>query len=228
MVMRSRALPLRWHLTIFGVLLVTPIFLALIVLSILYVHTQRAAIRAEADNVVREATRLIDNEIARETLALKALSASAYLVGGDFANLYNVAKKVADDIPGSGIAVRKPSGETIFDTNFPFGPEPPKPQDNNLIVADQEALQKRSMAISDLFVGVTGKTSIALVEPVFENGEASFLLSLGIPTNAISNILNRGMNHSAWLISVTGTDNSILVRTWDEDRFVGKKASESR
>jgi hypothetical protein len=79
--MRSRALPLRWHLTIFGVLLVTPIFLALIVLSILYVHTQRAAIRAEADNVVREATRLIDNEIARETLALKALSASAYLVG---------------------------------------------------------------------------------------------------------------------------------------------------
>jgi hypothetical protein len=93
--MRPRALPLRWHLTIFGVLLVTPIFLALILLSILYVHTQRAAIRAEADGIVREATRLIDNEIARDTLALKALSASAYLVGGDFANLYNVAKKVA-------------------------------------------------------------------------------------------------------------------------------------
>ena len=50
---------------------------------------------------------------------------------------------------------------------------------------------------------------------------------LGIPTNAISNSLNRGMSHSAWLISVTGTDNTILVRTWDEDRFVGKKASES-
>ncbi|HEV2717531.1 MAG TPA: hypothetical protein VGU64_19850 [Terriglobales bacterium] len=83
------------------------------------------------------------------------------------------------------------------------------------------------MAISDLFVGVTGKTFIALVEPVFENGEASFLLSLGIPTNAISNILNHGMSHSAWLISVTGTDNTILVRNWDEDRFVGKKASES-
>ena len=208
-------------------LLVTPIFLALIVLSILYVHTQRAAIRADADGIVREATRLIDNEIARDTLALKALSASTYLVGGDFANLYNVARKVADDIPGSSIAVRKPSGKTIFNTNFPFGPEPPKPQDNNLIAADQEALQKRSMAISDLFVGVTRKTFIALVEPVFENGEASFLLSLGIPTNAISNILNHGMNHSAWLISVTGTDNTILVRNWDEDRFVGKKASES-
>lgn len=122
--MRSRALPLRWHLTIFGVLLVTPIFLALILLSILYVHTQRAAIRAEADGIVREATRLIDNEIARDTLGLKALSASAYLVGGDFANLYNVAKKVADDIPGSGIAARNPSGETIFIRTFHLGLSP--------------------------------------------------------------------------------------------------------
>lgn len=225
--MRSRTLPLRWHLTIFGVLIVTPIFLALIFLSILYVHMQQTAIRAEADGIVQEATKLIDSEITRDTLALKALSASTNLAQGNFASLYKVAKKVAEAIPGSAIVVRKPNGETIFNTNFPFGTELPKPQDENLIAADHAAIRNKSTTISEVFVGVTGKTFVALVEPVFENDQPSFLLSLGIPTGTISKILNRDMSYSSWLIGVTGTDNKILGRTWDEDRFVGKTASDA-
>jgi hypothetical protein len=111
--MRSRTIPLRWHLAIYGVLIVTPVFLALIFLSILYVHTQQEAIRVEADGILREATKLIDNEVTRDTLALKALSASANLAQDNFANLYDVAKKVAEAIPGSAIALRKPSGEIL-------------------------------------------------------------------------------------------------------------------
>lgn len=224
--MRSRTLPLRWHLAIFGVLIVTPIFFALIFLSILYVHMQQAAIRVEADGIVREATKLIDTEITRDTLALKALSASANLAQGNFANLYKVAKKVAEAIPGSAIVVRKPSGETVFNTNFPFGTELQRPQNDNLIAADHAAFRNKSTTISDVFVGVTGKTFVALIEPVFENDQPSFLLSLGIPTSTISNILNREMSYSPWLIGVTGTDNKILGRTWDEERFVGKTASD--
>ena len=106
-------------------LIVTPIFLALIVLSILYVHMQQTAIRAEADGIVQEATKLIDSEITRDTLALKALSAATNLAQGNFASLYKVAKNVAEAIPGSAIVVRKPNGETIFNTNFPFGTELP-------------------------------------------------------------------------------------------------------
>ena len=112
---------------------------------------QQTAIRAEADGIVREATKLIDSEITRDTLALKALSASANLAQGNFASLYKVAKKVAEAIPGSAIVVRKPSGETIFNTNFPFGTELPKPQDENLIAADHAAIRNKSTTISERF-----------------------------------------------------------------------------
>jgi two-component sensor histidine kinase len=225
--MRSRTIPLRWHLTVFGLLVVSPIFLALVFLSILYVHTQQDAIRAEAESIVREASKLIDNELARDTLALKALSASAILTHDNFASLYKVATKVSEAIPGSAIAVRKPSGEAIFNTSFPFGSELPKLQDENLIAADQAAIRNKKTTVSNVFVGMTGQTFVAIVEPVFENDQPRFLLSLGISTSRISNILNGDMRRSPWLIGVTGTDNKIVGRTWDEDRFVGKMASEA-
>jgi hypothetical protein len=118
-------------------------------------------------------------------------------------------------------------GETVFNTSFPFGTELPKPHNENLIAADHAALTNKSTIISDVFVGVTGKTFVAVIEPVFENEQPSLLLSLGIPTSTISNIVNREMNHSPWLIGVTGTDNKIIGRTWDEDRYVGKQASDA-
>ena len=96
-----------------------------------------------------------------------------------------------------------------------------------MIAADHAAIRNKSTTISEVFVGVTGKTFVALVEPVFENDQPSFLLSLGIPTGTISKILNRDMSHSSWLIGVTGADNKILGRTWDEDQFVGKTASDA-
>lgn len=225
--MRSRTILLRWHLTIFGLLVVSPVFLALIFLSILYVYTQQKAIRSEAQSIVREASKLIDNELMRDALALKALSASVILAQGDFASFYKVATKVSEAIPGSAIAVRKPSGETIFNTDFPVGSELPKLKDENLIAADQAAIRNKKTAVSDVFVGATGQTFIGIVEPVFENGQPSFLVSLGISTSRISNILNGDMTRSPWLIGVTGTDNKIIGRTWDEDRYVGKAASEA-
>jgi len=225
--MRSRTIPLRWHLTVFGLLVVSPIFLVLVFLSILYVQTQQEAIRAEAESIVREASKLIDNELARDTLALKALSASAIVTHDNFASLYKVATKVSEAIPGSAIAVRKPSGEAIFNTSFPFGSELPKLQDENLLAADQASIKNKKTTVSNVFVGMTGQTFVAIVEPVFEDDQPRFLLSLGISTSRISNILNGDMRRSPWLIGVTGTDNKIVGRTWDEDRFVGKTASEA-
>ena len=145
----------------------------------------------------------------------------------NFASLYKVATKVSEAIPGSAIAVRKPSGEAIFNTSFPFGSELPKLQDENLLAADQAAIRNKKTTVSNVFIGMTGQTFVAIVEPVFEDDQPRFLLSLGISTSRISNILNGDMRRSPWLIGVTGTDNKIVGRTWDEDRFVGKTASEA-
>src|SRR4029078_283718 len=224
---KLRTRSLRSHLIIFGFLIVVPLLVVGACLAVLYVTAERTALQEEASQVVREARFSVDRELQRYAAALDVLRSSANLNQGNFQELYNLALAVTKTIPRSVINLRTVDGETVFSTLRPFGTTLPKADDRRLIQADHAAIEKGRLIISDLWVGtITGSSLIGLVQPISSNDKNSYLLTLGIEAQSISEIINSQLKSKRWLIGVVGRDNVIISRTWEPERFVGKKAAE--
>ncbi|HEX5244074.1 MAG TPA: sensor histidine kinase [Tepidisphaeraceae bacterium] len=224
---RLRALPLRWHLSLFGLLIVLPLVLIWVLLAFLYVQAEQQRYHDEAFAIVRDASRSIDQELDRYAVALRVLSQSAVLAQGDFERFYNLAQQLTSILPDTAIALRRPDGQTILNTNFPWGTALPNVSDKLLIAADHKALTDRALAISDMFVGVSQKTYVALVQPVILNGKVEYLLSLAVSTNKLSQILSSQVRSSEWLIGLVDNNDRIIGRNWEPEKYIGQKASEA-
>jgi two-component sensor histidine kinase len=224
---RARTISLRSHLIIFGFLIVVPLLIVGVCLAVLYVTAERTALQEEANQVVREARFSVDRELQRYASALDVLANSANLNRGNFQELYNLALAVTKAIPRSAINLRTVGGETIFSTLRPFGAELPQADHQRLIEADQDAIKKGHVAISDLWIGsITRSPWIGLVQPIASNNDNGYVLGLGIEAGSISEIINSQLASKQWLIGVVGKDNVIIARTWQPERFVGQKATE--
>jgi hypothetical protein len=102
---------------------------------------------------VRDAATTIDHEITKNILALEILSGPLGTGDVGVERLYREAKQLTDTIPGRAVALRRPTGETVFDTAFPLGTAFDKGTNEILALAESEAKTKRSFAIFDVFVG---------------------------------------------------------------------------
>ena len=68
---------------------------------------------------------------------------------------------------------------------------------------------------------------MAVELPVERNGEIAYLLSIAISVDRFLEILRSHLENSGWLMGVTGTDDRIIARSWDHERFVGQSASQA-
>lgn len=224
---RVRALPLRWHLSLFGFLIILPLLLIGVLLAFLYVQAEQQRYHDEAFAIVRDASRSIDQELDRYGVALRVLSQSAVLAQGDFERFYSLAQQLTAILPDTAIALRRPDGQTILTTNFPWRTALPNVSDKQLIAADHKAFTDRKLAISDMFVGLSQKTYVALVQPVILNGKVEYLLSLAVSTKNLSQILSSQIRSSEWLIGLVDNNDRIIGRNWEPEKYIGQKASEA-
>jgi len=65
-----RSLPIRWHLAIFGILIVLPFIVVGFFISAQYVGNERARVQRTAQNLVQTVTAAVDAELERFRLAL--------------------------------------------------------------------------------------------------------------------------------------------------------------
>jgi len=192
------------------------------------VRAERTALQEQANQVVREARFSVDRELQRYAAALDVLANSANLNhGNNSQELYNLALAITKAIPRSAIHLRKVGGETIFSTLKPFGVELPQVDDKKLKEADQDAIKRGRLVISDLWTGtITRSPFVGLVQPIFSDTDMPYVLTLGIEAESISEIINSQLKAKEWLIAVVGKDNIIISRSWQPERFVGQRATQ--
>jgi two-component sensor histidine kinase len=220
-----RSLSIRLHLAIYGALIVLPLLAAGLLIAKLYVDQERTELTALAQDVVADATAAIDQQLNGYKLALQVLASSEGIADSNFQQLYLRAKQLSDSIPGSAISLRRADGEGIFFTSLPFGAPVPKTTGAGLLAADRLAIEHRSPVISDLVTSGMLPNFVALVMPVVSNGRADYLLTLGIPSKGILDILTSRLGTSRWLLRVTDNDR-IIARNWDNERFVGQPVTD--
>ncbi len=222
-----RSLAIRWHLAIFGVLIVLPVLLVGLFLSVRYIDSERARAQRIAQDLVQTVTAAIDAELERYRLALWVLSTSHTLADGDVAGFYDRAKKLAEELPGVVIGLRRLDGQPIFLTSLPFG-APLKPNaDGILLDADREAIARGQAVVSNLFHGGTTKDFfVGIDQPIMKDGQATMLLTIGIPPARLQTVLLAQVR-TGWLFGVTDNNGRLIARTWEFERFIGRSATAS-
>jgi two-component sensor histidine kinase len=222
-----RSLAIRWHLAIFGIIIVLPFLLVGLFISVQYIGGERARAQRTAHDLVQTVTAAIDAELERYRLALWVLSTSRTLVDGDYAAFYERAKKLAQELPGVVIALRELDGQPIFLTSLPFGTQLKPNADGVLLDADREAIARGRTVVSNLFHGgTTEHLFVAIDQPIVTGGQVIALLSIGIPPTRLQEVLLEQVK-TGWLFGVTDNNGRLVARTWEFERFVGQSATTS-
>ena len=91
----------------------------------------------------------------------------------------------------------------------------------------REVFESGNFVVTDLFIGPVSRAPvIALGIPVYRGSEVVYSLSIGIAPERILRVLQRRALPEGWVASVIDRSGTIIARTRDSQRFVGRKAVE--
>lgn len=202
--------------------LVPACLLALLLVSHNYQH-ERARQVHDAIATARALMSVVDRDLGSVESALSALATSPNAQAADLSAFYLETKALLRDRGGNRILLVDRNGQQHFNTMLPFGRAPDKRADPAMW---RNLFEKGQPVVSDLFIGpLTGQPLVAIGVPVQSGGKVIYNLSEGILPERVSGILSRQRLPPQWIVSVFDSGGTIVARTHEMGRFLGKKGS---
>lgn len=199
---------------------------AALAVGLLIVHSLRQqgeAIEAGTLATARALTQAVDQELASARTALQALATSPSLAAGDLAGFDRQARSLLSELPGSNVTLTDASGQQLINTLQPFGQPLPRHSDPATV---QLVFRKGQPTISDLYLGpVSRQPVIGIDVPVRAHGQVVYDLSMGYFASRLSEALKRQNLPDGWVAAILDSQGTVVARTHESERYVGKKAT---
>jgi two-component sensor histidine kinase len=174
--------------------------------------------------IARGLTTNIDSELRATIASLQVLALSEALARDDIAAFRAQAEHfVAGHFPQSNVVVTDSSGQQLMNTAVPAGTPLPKYVRMDVL---QRVFATGDPQISDLLFGPVLHRNIIVVDvPVWRDGKVVYLLAASLPLSAFSAIILRQRAAPDWTIAVFDKKGTVIARSRDAERFVGRQAS---
>lgn len=199
-----------------------PAALAAGVLIVYSYQRQRASFEHNTLDTARAMTQAVDLRLASSRMALQALATSPHLASGDLAAFHRQATEALAELPGENVALSDASGQQLVNTLRPFGEPLPRnssPEQLRLI------FEIGRPVISDLFVGeLARRPMISVGVPVSRGGQVVYDISMAFFPDRLGEILRRQELPAGWVGAIFDSQGTVIARTHNADRFVGKRA----
>lgn len=218
-----RARPLRFHLLALTLGALVPV----VAFSVLLVYRVTGQERAEAEQRLVERARLLADAVDRELSAtmrtLEALAAAEHLdEAGRLETFYDEAQRVVATQPSwLKLRLMAPDGTLVMDSGKNL--EPPE----GLVDVDgfDRVVRANEPSVGDLVRGPRGDLAFAVRVPVRRAGTVVYVLSAVLSTDSIYRVIvGRGLDEGEWARSVLDAQGTVVARTRDHTRWVGKPA----
>jgi len=195
------------------------VLMALVLVSHLY-GRERERFVVDSMATARAMTQAIGRELASVRMAAEVLSTSPYLQHGDMAGFYAQAKSVVRRQIGHNVVLSDATGQQLVNTLAAFGE--PLPQHANPAQLRTVFETGRPM-LSDVYIGAVLQRPLMSIDvPVFGGGNVVYDLSIGVQLDRFAKLLNDQRLPPNWLAVVFDGRGTIVARTRDTGRFVGK------
>jgi two-component sensor histidine kinase len=161
-----------------------------------------------------------DRQIGQGQSILQTLAVSPALISGDIPAFERQARAAVQG--GDGWIVLLDRRGQVVNTLLPSGAPPPL---NPLPPERWEAVRSGRTTVSNLTFGAVAREPIVAIDmPVVVGGELHDLAYIQTP-KAFASLFAAQNVPSTWTASIIDRDFSLVARSRDQDRFLGRKAS---
>jgi hypothetical protein len=197
--------------------------LAIVLVGYDYYERERSRVIRDSLGTTRALIAAVDTELTSARSALFALATSPHLSSGNLAAFHGQAVDALKDQTLGNVVLMDERGRQLLNTLRPFGA--PLPAEGNP-QALQRIFQTGEMVVTDLFMGpVVKQPAVAIGVPVRRNGKVVYSLNAGVLPGALSALLSRQRLPPGWIGVVFDSTGTIVARTHESERFVGKKGA---
>ncbi len=222
-VVEASAYTIRTSLTALVLVCVVPAMLVAAALVAQNYWMQKEALYRETVVLARVLTSAVDREFSGIESGLRVLATSSDLAAGDLASFHQRATQALKFQMASTYMLTDTGGHQLLNTLVPHGhtlPSAVAPTDI------QQAITTGKPVLTDLFTEPTsGKPTLAISVPVVKDDSVPYALSVGLSADRVGDILKRQELPEGWIAAVMDGTGTIVARTRDADKFVGKKAA---
>jgi len=170
----------------------------------------------------RALSQAVDAEFDGARSALLILAASPHLASGNLAKFYDEARQVLPATKGDNFILTGLDGRPLLNTSQPYGA--PLPHDD--LAPPPRAIDMGRPVVSNLFNdAATGKPVFRIEVPVTIEGTPRYTLTMTMSTERLNRLLQRQNMPADWITAIIDSNETIVARTLNGERFVGKEVS---
>lgn len=221
--------------------LVAPLALGTLAVLVLESHRSGEVERERLATLAGTLARGVEAELAHAQTQLEVLAASPQFARGDFGQLHAFASSVAEDSPGSAIALVDARGQGVLSTAVPWGTPLPNYwsivdanrriswNGGSLRVGSQDlsrsALEEDKVAYSDLFYGVNvRRPALALSLPVENDAGERHAFVMVFSPDLLQEMVAKSVSGSGVRVVVTDRNGIVIASNAETGLRMGQEA----
>lgn len=222
--MNTNRIPtIRSRLALLVIACVVPASLMAVLLISYGYQRERDRLVRDSIATARAMVQAIDRELTSIRLAAEVLSSSPHLESGNTAAFYGQAQRVMRRQVGDNAVLSDAAGQQLINTIRPLGEQLPRHGNPEQL---RKVFETGRPVVSDVYVGgVLRRPLMSIDVPVFRDGKVVYDLSIGILPDRFLRILSDQRLPPQWISAVFDSTGTIVARTHEMERFVGKKGA---
>jgi len=206
---------------------IAPLAVLAVIAGVWLVENERETFRVGAEQRARALLTAVDAELKGHVTSLEALAAAPSMRDHNLQYFRRVAENtLASQRDWINIRLRSPSGELLLDLSVPEGAALPEssPQDAGF----PRVVQTKQPDISNITMDpVLRRWRYSVRVPFVEGGAVRYVLSAQVTPDSIGAIIAAQFVEPGWAAVVLDRSNRFVVRTWEQEKYIGQLASQS-
>jgi two-component system sensor histidine kinase UhpB len=226
MVPGLRRFTLRIRLCLLVAIILAPALILAGMLTMRSTAIERNHVEETLERTLSQLSVEIDREVQNITGLLVILAMSRSLQNDDLEAFHQRATDISSTLGIQVVVHRLHLDKRIVSSGLPRGETPESTAMPAVrLEAEQQAIQSGGVAISDVFFGpVSKRFLVSAIMPVMRNGIAEYVVSVDIPIQRFSNILENASPGADHVAVVVDRSNTIVARSEKSESFAGTKA----
>jgi two-component sensor histidine kinase len=218
----TRHLPIRVHLLLLSLAVLVPVLAVAGLISFRYAQDALRAIEATALDNAYDFQRELDRRVDTSLAVVESLAASSAIHRGDLEAFRAEAGIVAAARQGT-VTLRDADGSPLVEASSVPGASLPVDAEDAAMERAREVARLRRTHVSGLVAGLGRAGLIEISAPVTADGRVTHVVTLAFDPSLLLTAMPR--LSPSWLLAATDQDYRIIVRSRDNERFQGEKAS---
>ena len=217
-------LRLRSHLIGLVLIAILPVLSFAGITVWLLAEQQSREARWNLRSTTRALNSAIDERVSTLLAALKVIAASEDLTSSNLSEFYARLQRAARSEKGwQAITLVGPDGVPVFHSNFPRGTKLPSLGSDEFF---QRAVATKSPSVSGYRIGrASGLPVVTVAVPIMRGEKVYYVLTGSLLIEHLGSLMPFQNLPAGWTAALLDRDATILARSRDAEKYVGKKAT---